>query len=111
MGNIFRYSSPAGTYTVSATAAQSEAIPIMNSASGIIHFPATVTSISPVTFEVSDTRDGTYTAVHDSSNDAISQAITASKSYRIPDEVMAARFFRIVADGGSNITVTVSLKT
>lgn len=99
------------TVTISSGQAKSGAFCVIGRAFGSIQMPSAFTGTS-ISFEASSTEGGTYVGVNDSSNTAISQAITVSKGYRLPLELTSFRWLKIVSNGteAADRSIVVTLK-
>ena len=91
-----RRNPPTQTLTIANGATTSDALDLTNIVHGSFSIPASFTGAS-VTFTGCATSDGTYTAIHDSSNNAVSRTVTSSKSYQLPAEVLAFNFVKFVS--------------
>lgn len=108
--HIERWSDEAKTVTIHSTLGSATPIPIGNFAWGMIYCPSALGGAATLSFYTSPTEGGTYQAVHDDADAEITQAITASKNYRIPADVLAGNWLKVVADAGS-FDAPVGLKT
>src|SRR6185295_9704774 len=97
--------------TIANGAAESSIINFRGYAGGLFQIPASFTGAS-VSFVVSATETGTYTALHDATNTVVSQTVTSSKSYPLPASLFGAGFFKFVSASNETgaKTITVSLK-
>ena len=101
MGYIKRGSELYRSVTVGTSASTDNLIDYGDSAGGMFKPSFTGT----VTFFATEDKDTTPLAVHDSTDAAISQAVTASKWYPFPDELYGARYFCMVDSTGGTADV------
>lgn len=97
------------TATIANAATTSDAIDLTEMAFGSFAMPAAFTGAT-VSFTGCATSGGTFVAINDSSNAAVSRTVTVSKAYALPAECFAFNFIKIVSassEGGArSIVVT-----
>ena len=77
-------------------------IPMCNYAGGIFSIP-TGSSITTLTFYVSDKSDGTYQALYSSAGAAVSVTVAADKSYVQDVSLNVAPYVKIVANAAGTV--------
>ena len=105
-----------GTKTISLTlqdaVAATPEIDFRRYAGGMIHW-LTATSHTQFDFHVAHAEGGTYHALQDKNNVAVTRTVSnaADECMPIPDECFSASFLKIVTTGGDNEAVVLTLKT
>jgi hypothetical protein len=94
------------TVTIAVGGTASDALVLDGYAMGMIHLPSTLEGTA-LTFTVCPTFGGSYQAVEDSSGNAISLTVEASKSYAIPEALFGAPFAKLVMGSTQTTTDTV----
>lgn len=88
----------------------SAAIDFRNYAGGAVAIPSAITSTT-LTFTVSNSATGTFTALYDGTNTQSSITIAASRAYPLPDELFAWPYFKFVlgsAEGAARVLTFVA---
>ena len=83
------------TAAVAASGTTSGAFPVDGYSFGGVQCPASLTSTA-MTFTVCDTLAGTYVALVDSSGNAISQTVAASKAFALPSALFSFKYAKLV---------------
>ena len=83
------------TAAVAASGTTSGAFPVDGYSFGGVQCPASLTSTA-MTFTVCDTLAGTYVALVDSSGNAISQKVAASKAFALPSALFSFKYAKLV---------------
>lgn len=99
------YGSVAFTVTVDSTLADAEEICYTDQAGGRFHVP-TGSSITSITWYDATTSGGTFRASYDEYGSAVTQTVSAAKSYAIPAALAGAAFLKAVGDADGTIDVT-----
>lgn len=89
--------------------ADSTEIDISEFAGGGFVMPDT-TSATAIAFHVSTRIGGEYEPLYDRDNAAVSQTVAASRAYPLPDELYGFGAFKMVASGGDEADIRLSLK-
>lgn len=98
------YKSSPFTVTVDTTAAASEEIVFSDQAGGRFQVPAG-SSITSITWWDAPEPDGTFVAAYDEFGAAITQVVSAGKSYEIPSSLAGAGALKAVGDAAGTIVV------
>lgn len=94
-------------------ATESAAMAYKEAASGVFVVPTGFTATT-MTFKVSDAIDGTFTALYNTSNSAVSYTVAAGRAYPIPTEAAGAAYIKFVGNTGQLTaakTITVTTKS
>jgi hypothetical protein len=93
--------------TASTALEGSTEIDIRDFAGGGLVLPAS-TSAAALTYHVAAKPGGTYRALHDRDDEAVTQAVAQDRAYPLPDEIYGFGALKITSD--TEVTLTVSLK-
>lgn len=91
-------------------ATASEAIPVDDVSSGSFSIPAAFTGTA-VTFTGSDTADGTFVAIYNASNAAVSITVAINRAYPLPAECFGFKFIKIVSGSSEAAERTIKVTT
>jgi hypothetical protein len=99
------------TGTIANGAAASSVFEVGDHISGAIKIPATMTG-SALAIHACDTRDGTFKAMRDASNNAISITFTADTWQSVPAGAFSSKFIKFVSGSneGAERALTLQLK-
>lgn len=96
------------TAVISSGQTTSAVVDISGYSSVLMALPAAMTGTT-ISFQVSDTRAGTFQSLYDSSNTLISISITASRTIALPFEVGMANFIKLVSGSSEGADRTITL--
>jgi hypothetical protein len=91
------------------TVADSTEIDISEFAGGGFVMPDS-TSATSIAFHVSTRPGGEYEPLYDRDNAAVTQTVAASRAYPFPDEIYGFGALKLVASGGDEADIRISLK-
>jgi hypothetical protein len=107
MSSIERFNTSHRSLAITDSAATTAAVNKSGFTTGMIYVPAG-SSITTLTFYVANhaanrEEAGTYIQAYDDANAAISRTVAAGRAYRLPLELCAAAFLKIVGDVAGTI--------
>lgn len=105
MSDITRFSLPAQTIAITASIGTCDPIDISHAAGGA--FIVTVgASLTSLTFYGCDTRGGTYKALYDKNNAAVTRTVAVDRAYPLPDDCYGFPFVKAVGNNTGTLVVT-----
>lgn len=93
------------TVTLTTSASTTPEVPLGAKWRGIVYVP-TGSSITTLTFHVSDRVGGTYVPLYTTGGAAVTQTVAAARAYPLPSSIAGAGSMRIVGDAGGAVTIT-----
>ena len=101
--DITRHSLPTQTITVTDTIGTCTAIDMEHAAGAGFSVAGSTTLL---TFYVCETKNGTYVALYDKDNAAVTRTVAASKAYALPDECFPFPYVKALGDAAGTLTLS-----
>jgi hypothetical protein len=92
--------------TIAVGGTASDEVVLDGYAIGMVHMPSTLEGTA-LTFTVAPVSGGTFVALEDSSGNAVSLTVEASKAYALPEAIFGAPYAKLVMGSTQTTTDTV----